>query len=220
MTNRILSRGAGVVLAACAALIATAARPAPFVQVGTPPPGFSSAKAEGLHYVRGGQGPAVILVHGFPQNWVAFREIMPRLARRFTVVAVDLPGIGQSAPAAGGYEAANLAAQIHALAQSLKLQRPYVVGHDLGGLVIYAHVRRFPDSVRGAMILDVPMPGVAGWDEAVSDLWHILGDQLAQDGFIAIVPDFLSGKGPNGGGTESLISWIIRTTPAFCARSG
>jgi pimeloyl-ACP methyl ester carboxylesterase len=98
---------------------------------------------------------------------------MPRLARRFTVVAIDLPGLGQSAPAAGGYEAASLAADIHSMAQSLGLDRPYVVGHDLGGVVTYAYVRRFPESLRGAMILDVPVPGVAGWDEAVADLWHI-----------------------------------------------
>ena len=83
----------------------------------------------------GGQGPTVILVHGFPENWVEYRAIMPRLRKRFTVVAVDLPGIGRSGPATGGYDAANLAGQIHALVQFLKLERPYIVGHDLGGLV-------------------------------------------------------------------------------------
>jgi pimeloyl-ACP methyl ester carboxylesterase len=126
-----------------------------------------------LHYVRGGQGPAIILIHGMPEDWTEYRAIMPRLAERFTVVAVDLPGIGRSAPAAGGYEAASLAADIHAMAQSLSLDRPYVVGHDLGGIVTYAYVRRFPESLRGAMILDVPVPGIGGWDEAVADLWHI-----------------------------------------------
>jgi pimeloyl-ACP methyl ester carboxylesterase len=98
---------------------------------------------------------------------------MPQLAERFTVVAVDLPGIGKSGPAANGYDTAHMAADIHALAAALKLERPYVVGHDLGGLTTYAYVRQFPDSLRGAMILDVPMPGVAGWNEAVSGFWHI-----------------------------------------------
>ncbi|PAQ11820.1 hypothetical protein CIT26_02890 [Mesorhizobium temperatum] len=55
----------------------------------------------------------------------------------------------------------------------LSLDRPYVVGHDLGGIVTYAYARRFNESLRGAMILDVPVPGVAGWDEAVADFWHI-----------------------------------------------
>jgi len=160
-------------LAACLVLMTAAAEGQPTTGLGAPPPGFLSAKAHGLHYVRGGQGPTVILVHGFPEDWVEYRAIMPRLAKQFTVVAVDLPGIGRSAPAAGGYDAASLAGQIHALAQALKLERPYVVGHDLGGLVTYAYARRFPESVRGAMILDVPLPGIDGWDEAVSGFWHI-----------------------------------------------
>jgi pimeloyl-ACP methyl ester carboxylesterase len=177
MMNRIHRRGALVVLAACASLIVMAAKPAPSAEVGAPPPGFSSATAQvngtRLHYVRGGRGPAVILIHGFPEDWVEYHAIMPRLAQRFTVVAVDLPGIGRSAPAADGYDAANLAAHIHGLAESLHFDRSYVVGHDLGGLVTYAYVRRFADSLRGAMILDVPVPGLAGWDEAVSGMWHV-----------------------------------------------
>ena len=98
---------------------------------------------------------------------------MPRLAERFTIIAVDLPGIGTSAPAANGYDAASMAAEVHALTQTLKLERPYIVGHDLGGMVTYAYIRQFADSTRGAMILDVPMPGVSGLDEATSGLWHV-----------------------------------------------
>jgi pimeloyl-ACP methyl ester carboxylesterase len=179
MMNRIFHRAALMVLAAGAALVATlaAAEPAPPANPGQTPPGFSSAEAQvngtRLHYVHGGRGPAVILIHGFPQDWAEFQAIMPRLAQRFTVVAVDLPGIGRSAPAVDGYEAANLVSRIRGLAQALNLERPYVVGHDLGGMVTYAYVRRFPDALRGAMILDVPMPGVAGWDEAVSGAWHV-----------------------------------------------
>src|SRR5437870_1321495 len=47
-----------------------------------------------LHYVRGGQGPALVLIHGFPQDWFEYHSIMPRLAQRFTVIAVDLRGVG------------------------------------------------------------------------------------------------------------------------------
>jgi pimeloyl-ACP methyl ester carboxylesterase len=126
-----------------------------------------------LHYVRGGKGPAVILLHGFPEDWVEYRAIMPRLAKRFTVVAVDLPGIGKSGPAKGGYEIPKIAGDIHALADALKLKRPYVVGHDVGGHVAYAYVRRFPDALRGAMILDVPMAGLAGAEEAGAGFWHV-----------------------------------------------
>lgn len=172
-----IHRRAFLGLAASTALLVACEQAQSAEQFDTPPPGFTSAKVSvngtSLHYVRGGQGPAVILIHGMPEDWTEYKAIMPRLAQRFTVVAVDLPGLGQSAPAAGGYEAASLAADIHAMAQSLGLDRPYVVGHDVGGIVTYAYVRRFPESLRGAMILDVPVPGVPGWDEAVADLWHI-----------------------------------------------
>lgn len=163
-------------LALNVALPASAAHAAPASKF-APPPGFTSATARvqgtSMHYVRGGTGPAVILLHGFPETWVEYRAIMPRLAQRFTVVAVDLPGIGKSAPTNGGHDAANLAGHIHALAAALKLERPYLVGHDLGGHVTYAYVRRFPESLRGAMILDVPIPGLAGAEEAGSGMWHV-----------------------------------------------
>jgi pimeloyl-ACP methyl ester carboxylesterase len=158
-------------------LASACAREAATSGVGDPPPGFTSDYAEvngaRLHYVRGGQGPAVILLHGFPQTWVEYKAIMPRLAERFTVVAVDLPGIGASAPSPDGYEATALATRIHGLAEALSLERPYLVGHDQGGIVTYAYVRRFEQDLRGAMILDVPIPGLAGWEESTDDLWHL-----------------------------------------------
>jgi pimeloyl-ACP methyl ester carboxylesterase len=128
-----------------------------------------------LHYVRGGEGPALILIHGFPQDWFEYQGIMPRLAKHFTVVAVDLRGIGGSKAAAGGYDAANMAEDIHQLAAILKLQHVYVVGHDVGGQVAYALVRRNPGDLRGVMILDSTIPGVAGWDESMSGpaVWHV-----------------------------------------------
>jgi pimeloyl-ACP methyl ester carboxylesterase len=128
-----------------------------------------------LHYVRGGSGPAVILIHGFPQDWFEYRAIMPRLAKRFTVVAVDLRGIGGSKAKAGGYDAATMAEDVHQLISSLKLKHVYIVGHDIGGLVAYTLVRRYPQVTRGAMILDVAIPGIAGWAEVQGGpaFWHV-----------------------------------------------
>jgi alpha-beta hydrolase superfamily lysophospholipase len=109
--------------------------------------GFISgaAKVNGttLHYVRGGTGPAVILLHGFPQDLYVWRQVMPRSAKKFAVIAVDLRGLGGSAATPGGYDAANLAEDIHQLARQLKLERVYVVGHDIGGMVAYAFARRY-----------------------------------------------------------------------------
>lgn len=128
-----------------------------------------------LYYVRGGAGPAVVLIHGFPQDWYEFHAIMPELAKRFTVIAIDLPGIGRSGPASGGHDAATTAKGLHALVQELGLKDPYIVGHDLGGMVAYAYARLFPTDLRGAMILDVPLPGIEGWNQIEGDpsVWHI-----------------------------------------------
>jgi pimeloyl-ACP methyl ester carboxylesterase len=133
-----------------------------------------------LHYVRGGNGPAVILVHGFPEDWFEYHAIMPRLAKQFTVIAVDLRGVGASTTEPGttkpgGYDAANMAEDVHQLVAALKLDRVYIVGHDIGGQVAYAFVRRYPEATRGAMILDTAIPGIAGWDEIQGHpaMWHV-----------------------------------------------
>jgi pimeloyl-ACP methyl ester carboxylesterase len=137
----------------------------------------STAKVNGttLHYVRGGSGPALVLVHGFPQDWYEWHAIMPRLAKQFTVVAVDLRGIGGSAATTDGYDAANMAEDIHQLVSTLKLERAFIVGHDIGGMVTHAFVRRYPQITRGAIILDVPLPGIDGWQEATNSqtAWHV-----------------------------------------------
>jgi pimeloyl-ACP methyl ester carboxylesterase len=128
-----------------------------------------------LHYVRGGKGQAIILIHGFPQDWFECHGIMPRLAKQFTVIAVDLRGVGGSTSTEGGYDAANMAGDIYQLAKALKLERVYIVGHDIGGHVAYAFSRRYPEATQGAMILDTPVPGVEGWNEIQGDpkMWHV-----------------------------------------------
>ena len=128
-----------------------------------------------LHYVRGGTGPAVILLHGFPEDWYAYHRIMPLLAKQFTVVAVDLRGLGGSIPTEGGYDAANMAEDVHQLAERLHLEHIYVVGHDIGGMVAYAFARRYPETSRGVMMLDAAVPGLGPWDAVKANpiTWHI-----------------------------------------------
>lgn len=142
------------------------------------PAGFTAATANvngtSLHYVIGGEGPPLILLHGFPQDWSAYAEIMPALARKFRVVAMDLRGIGGSPPTATGYDTMTMALDVYQLAAALDLDQPYVVGHDIGGLVAYALARLQPGSVRGIMILDVPIAGIDPWDKVKNDpaTWH------------------------------------------------
>jgi pimeloyl-ACP methyl ester carboxylesterase len=127
-----------------------------------------------IHYVRGGRGPALVLLHGFPQDWFERRRVMPRLSQRFTVIAVDLRGVGGSAPSIAGYAAEDLAEDVHLLSDTLNLGRVHVVGHDIGGWVAYAFARRFPDSTSTVMILETPIPGIEPWLELDIDvpLWH------------------------------------------------
>src|SRR5258707_3573060 len=100
-----------------------------------------------LHYVRGG-GPAVILIHGFPQDWFEYRAIMPRLAKQFTVIAVDLRGVGGSTATPGGYDAADMAEDLHQLAAALKLEHVYIGGHDIGREVAISFCSRYPPGTR------------------------------------------------------------------------
>jgi pimeloyl-ACP methyl ester carboxylesterase len=134
-----------------------------------------------LHYVRGGTGPAVILLHGFPEDWYAYHRIMPLLAKQFTVVAVDLRGVGGSAATRSGYNAANMAEDVHHLAEQLHLEHVYLVGHDMGGMVAYAFVRRYPETSRGVMLLDAPVPGLGPWDAVKANpiTWHIRFQQTS-----------------------------------------
>lgn len=179
--SRRISRALAVfVLAACAAIHCQVppnqqVDPA-LVELGG---GFVSdtARVNGttLHYVRGGTGPAVILLHGFPEDWYAYHRVMPRLAKQFTVIAVDLRGIGSSAATASGYDAANMAEDVHQLAERLHLEHVYVVGHDIGGMVAYAFARRYPETSRGVMLLDAPVPGLGPWETVKANriTWHI-----------------------------------------------
>ena len=127
-----------------------------------------------IHYVRGGTGPVVILVHGFPEDWYEWHKIMPRLSKKFTVIAVDLRGIGGSKATLAGYEKANMAEDIHQLIVHLKLRRVYIAGHDIGGMVAYAFLRSHPEETRGTMIIDVGLPGLSPWEEDKVNpvLWH------------------------------------------------
>lgn len=168
----------GVLLASCilAQSQATQANNSAVVNLGAGLVSLTaSVNGTTLHYVRGGTGPAVILLHGFPEDWFAYHRVMPLLAKHFTVVAVDLRGIGGSAATPDGYDAANMAKDVYQLVARLHLEHVYVVGHDIGGMVAYAFVRLYPESSRGVMLLDSPVPGLDSWEEVKASrfTWHI-----------------------------------------------
>jgi pimeloyl-ACP methyl ester carboxylesterase len=127
-----------------------------------------------LHYLTAGHGPTVILLHGYAQTSRMWKPIIPLLAERFTVIAPDLPGIGDSGIPANGLDMKTSAIRIHALARSLGVEKARVVGHDIGLMVAYAYAAQFPAEVGKLVVMDAFLPGVAGWEPIYDDpnVWH------------------------------------------------
>ena len=91
-----------------------------------------------LHYLTAGHGPAVVLMHGFAETSRMWRPLIPKLAPHFTVIAPDLPGIGDSDIPSDGASMTRAAVRIHGLVEQLGLGKADVVGHDIGLMVAYA----------------------------------------------------------------------------------
>jgi pimeloyl-ACP methyl ester carboxylesterase len=127
-----------------------------------------------LHYLTVGQGTALILLHGYAETSLMWRPIMPALGERFTVIAPDLPGIGDSDIPRDGLDMKSAAVRIHELAKSLGVQRAEVVGHDIGLMVAYAYAAQFPSEVTKLVLMDAFLPGVAGWEPVYNNpnIWH------------------------------------------------
>ena len=127
-----------------------------------------------LHYLAAGHGPAVILLHGYTQTSRMWRPLIPLLAKKFTVIAPDLPGIGDSDMPQGGSDMKTAAQRIHALARALHIEKARVVGHDIGLMVAYAYAAQFPSETEKLVVMDAFLPGVPGWELAYNDpnRWH------------------------------------------------
>jgi pimeloyl-ACP methyl ester carboxylesterase len=127
-----------------------------------------------LHYLTAGHGPAVVLIHGYAETSRMWRPLIPKLAERFTVIAPDLPGIGDSAIPADGLDMKTAAIRIHALASSLGARNAEVVGHDIGLMVAYAYAAQFPAEVTKLVVMDAFLPGVDGWETVYNNpgIWH------------------------------------------------
>ncbi|GHB86249.1 hydrolase [Streptomyces umbrinus] len=113
-----------------------------------------------LHAVTGGDGPALLLIGGWPQTWYAWRHVMPALARRHTVVAVDSRGAGLSDKPDDGYDAGTLSADLVALMGALGHDRFDVVGHDIGTWTGYALATDHPERVARLAIVEAVIPGL------------------------------------------------------------
>ena len=135
---------------------------------------FAKVNGVRLHYLIGGQGSAVVLLHGYAETGHMWRRIMPLLAERHTVVVPDLRGAGGSAKPSSGYDKKSMAVDIYELVASLKLEGVRIVGHDIGLMVAYAYAAQFPELTERVVLMDAFLPGIGDWKTVwlLRDLWH------------------------------------------------
>jgi pimeloyl-ACP methyl ester carboxylesterase len=147
---------------------------------GTAPSGLHHQQVEvrglSIHVVQGGAvgKPALLFLHGWPEDWTAFEWLMFRLGREAHVVALDLPGIGASETPAPANDKRTLAGYVRGVVERLGLTDVTLVGHDVGGQVVYACLRDPPGGLARAVIMNVAIPGVDPWDEVKGNpaIWH------------------------------------------------
>ena len=141
-----------------------------------PPAGFtsSSAKVNGvnIHYVKGGKGDALVLIHGFGQNWYMWNRLLPELSKHFTVIMPDLRGLGESGKPVSGYDKKTMATDVHELIKSLGYKSIKLAGHDIGLMVAYAYAAQYGSEVTKLALLDALLPGIEPvWTDVKAHAW-------------------------------------------------
>ena len=142
------------------------------------PKGFKSQTMEvngtGIFVRVGGQGPAVVLLHGYGETGDMWVPLAADLARDHTVIVPDLRGLGLSARIKTGYDKKTQAGDVAGVLDALHIQTADVVTHDIGNMVGFAFVAQHSDRVRRFVLIDAPIPGVGPWDEILKSpmLWH------------------------------------------------
>jgi pimeloyl-ACP methyl ester carboxylesterase len=119
---------------------------------------FAQLRGMRMHLAEAGEGPPLLLLHGWPQHWWCFRRLIPQLSRRFRVIAPDLRGLGWSDAPPDGYSKAQLAADVLELLDREGIGRVSVIGHDWGGFVAFLLALEHPERIVRLMALDIPPP--------------------------------------------------------------
>jgi len=138
------------------------------------------------HVVTGGEGPPLLLLHGWPQTWYAWRLVMPELAQKFQVIAPDQRGTGLSGRPQDGYDTGTLAGDLVALMDALGHQRFAMAGHDTGMWISYALAADHPDRLDRLAVAETPLPGVSPSPPLFANahlnnaLWHFAFNRLAE----------------------------------------
>lgn len=146
------------------------------VQPANPPAGFkhqyATVNGVKIHYVTGGKGEPLLLVHGFGQNWYMWNRLLPELSKHFTIIAPDLRGVGESEKTAGGYDKKTMAVDLHELIKKLGYKNINLAGHDIGLMVAYAYAVQFPTEVKKVALMDALLPGIEPvWSQVKAQAW-------------------------------------------------
>ena len=122
--------------------------------------GFADSNGVKIHYVTMGQGPLLVMIHGFPDYWYTWREQMPALSKHFQVVALDQRGYNKSDQPQGveNYALPKLVEDVHAVVKHFKQEKAVIVGHDWGGIVAWTFAMTYPDKTDRLVILNLPHP--------------------------------------------------------------
>ncbi|VVE13020.1 alpha/beta fold hydrolase [Pandoraea cepalis] len=112
-----------------------------------------------LHYLTAGEGFPVVLLHGIPQTSYEWRFIIPELAKKYSVIAPDLRGLGDSSRPGSGYDKKTVSNDVWQLLQKLNIKEFFLVGHDWGGPTAFSLAAQHREAVRKLVILDVAIPG-------------------------------------------------------------
>ena len=161
-----------------------------------------------LHYVVAGDGPPVVLLHGWPQTWYEWRHLVADLATDYTVVAPDLRGMGDSEKAAGGYDKDTVATDVRELVHHLGYDSVLLVGHDWGMPTAYAYAAQYRDEVRALAVMEAVLPGIRE-AEKPRPLWHVFFHQVRD------LPERLV-----SGNERAYLSWFYRELSADPAAIG
>ncbi|WP_431303762.1 alpha/beta fold hydrolase [Sediminicoccus sp. BL-A-41-H5] len=134
-----------------------------------------AANGARFHVARHGEGPPLLLLHGWPEFWLTWEPVMQRLGDRFTLIAPDLRGFGASDKPDGPHGAAEHAADLLAILDALGIARVGVVGHDVGGAVMQALARLAPGRITGLFFFDFVYPGIGarmGAPDRLNEIWY------------------------------------------------
>ena len=122
---------------------------------------ISETLEHGLHALSGGTGSTVVLLPGWPETAEAYSEVFPLLAEHHHVLAMDPPGLGESAPSANGYDTAAISRILAEAVENTVDEPIHLVGHDVGAWIAYPWAAQFPERLRSLTLLDASVPGLA-----------------------------------------------------------